>query len=217
MIPVELKDEPEYFQEQIGIRGSEAIAAGTDPLPAYWRSCLRDLWEAYGRVCSYCCMYIPPVVGWRTVDHFVPKSAELADDDLGNEDDGQVDICVRRSRGRSVAYTWSNYRLACGRMNALKRDFEDVLDPFDVEAGWFEVEFTFFQVCPGQNVDDSTRALVKATIERLRLNDDECCGARKEWFDRYSCHSCNCALLTEMSPLVAREAERRGKRWEGDQ
>ena len=39
------------------------------------------------------------------------------------------------------AYIWENYRLVCTVMNSRKRDFENVLDPFEVEDGWFQIQF----------------------------------------------------------------------------
>lgn len=63
-------------------------------------------------------------------------------------------------------------------MNARKRDFEDVLDPFEIEDGWFVLDLSMLQIKPAEHLDAAMRARVEATIERLGLNDQECIDAR---------------------------------------
>jgi hypothetical protein len=219
MMRVAPQPEPDDFQALVAEPGAQALREGRDPLPAYWRRCLRQLWKAYGKVCCYSCMHIAAVTGARTVDHYLPKSAAtVPGEKVGDDDDGDPhDVCARQSRGRSAAYDWSNYRLACATMNARKRAHEDVLDPFEVQTGWFEIEFGFFQLVPAADLDPATMASVTSTIERLALNDDDCRGAREEWYSRYQERRCRFSLLREMSPFVAHEIDRQGRRWAGDE
>jgi hypothetical protein len=80
---------------------------------------------AYHQICAYSCFRIHPVTGAQSADHFAPKSQSW----------------------RKV-YQWSNYRLCSGRLNARKNDYGDVLDPFEIQPGWFQLELLGFQVIP---------------------------------------------------------------------
>jgi hypothetical protein len=185
VIHVEPQPEPPAFDERVRRPGLRALAEGKKELPPHWRDCLGDLHERYRGVCAYLCIFIPPATGAPTVDHFVPKS-----------------------KRRDLTYEWSNYRLACSLMNARKRDFEDVLDPFEVPDGWFVLELSFLQVMPSPSLDDATRARVQMTIDRLRLNDDECITARANYYQLYAEGELPPERLREWSPFVAREALR---------
>ena len=110
-------------------------------LHPYWTTSLDDLMAAYDEVCAYSCFRIHRVTGARSVDHFAP-----------------------RSRAWNTVYEWSNYRLACSRLNARKRDFTDVLDPFEVQTGWFRLELVGFQLLPAVDLD-ARGGSVRATSE----------------------------------------------------
>ena len=129
--------------------------------------------------------YIELVTGSRTVDHFAPKS-----------------------KHPDLAYEWSNYRLVCGTMNARKNHFEDVLDPFEVENGWFQLEFSFFQVVSKSDLESAERAEVQATIDRLRLNDNDCRQMRSRYYDDFIGGDISFDYLARCSPFVAMEMKR---------
>ncbi len=192
MIHVEPQAEPPAFDAQVRQPGRRALAEGKEELPPHWRACLGDLYERYQGICAYLCVLIPPGTGARSVDHHAPKS-----------------------KRRDLAYEWSNYRLACSLMNARKRDFDDVLDPFAIPDGWFVVELSFLQVMPAPSLDEATRARVQATIDRLGLNDRECVDARTHYYQLYAEGALPPELLLRWSPFVAREALRVGP--QGDQ
>lgn len=48
--------------------------------------------------------------------------------------------------------------MACSRLNARKRDFTDILDPFEVQTGWFQLELVGFQVLPAPKLDAEAAA-----------------------------------------------------------
>lgn len=187
MIKVTPKPEPEDFDRKVRQRGLAKINEGVEELPDYWRDFLPQLLEAYGRICSYACIYIMPVTGSKSVDHLAPKS-----------------------KNRNLAYEWSNYRLACSLMNSRKSDFEDVLDPFEIEDDWFELDPIFWQVHPMTTLSPATRQAVEATIVRLKLNDDDCLRVRGEHYDDYITGAITFNHLKKMNPFVAREVERQG-------
>ena len=166
--------EPDAFDEDVrqpGLRALERLARDysgskeaipSSKFPPYWRKSLDDLLASYLRICSYLCLFIPRATGARSVDHLVPNSTAW-----------------------DRAYEWNNYRLACSLMNSRKGVAASVLDPFEVEDGWFVLELVEFQVLPAEGLADLTATAVEDTIERLRLNDEECCGAREEYAEEY--------------------------------
>lgn len=159
-----------------------------DRFPSYWREAAGDLLEAYNRICSYLCLRIPGGTGAPSVDHMVPKSTHW-----------------------DQVYEWRNYRLACSLMNARKGAVAGVLDPFDVEDGWFALELVEFQVVRGEGLADGVLSSVEATIERLRLNDVTCCDARAEFAEDYWQGDISFDYLTRHAPFVAGELRRQGR------
>jgi hypothetical protein len=185
MIKVYLQPEPERFDELVRQPGLKAIAEDKEELPSCWREMLPQLWDAYDGICAYVGIYIHPVTGGRSTEHFVAKSKD-----------------------RDKAYEWSNYRLACRLMNARKRDFTDVLDPFEIETGWFILEFVFMQVLPNPDVSSDIQQRVQKTIDRLKLNDEDCLAARRKDYDDFLKGDISFAFLKKHSPFVAIEHSR---------
>jgi len=171
-------------------RPCKKVAASRDKIPAgkfppYWRKVLGDLMESYQQICAYLCLYVTRGTGAPSVDHAIPKSMRW-----------------------DQVYEWSNYRLACSRMNARKRAAVDVLDPFEVKEGWFALELYEFQVVPGNGLPDDVTGAVTDTIERLRLNDLYCCEAREEYAENYWNGGISFRHLMQHAPFVARELQR---------
>ena len=164
----------------------EAIPSGK--FPKHWRRSLDDLMAGYHRICAYLCLYIPRGTGARSVDHMIAKSAAW-----------------------EQAYEWSNYRLACSLMNSRKGAAVSVLDPFDVEDGWFVLELVEFQVLPNDGLDGAVVEDVQGTIDRLRLNDDECRGAREEYAEAYWSDDVSFDYLGRHAPFVAMELRRQNR------
>ena len=123
---------------------------------------------------------------------------------------------VPKSMAWDQAYEWDNYRLACSLMNSRKGDAASVLDPFDVEDGWFVLELVAFQVLPANGLADPTAAAVEDTIDRLRLNDEECCGAREEYAEHYWSERIPFDYVMRHAPFVANELRRQNRLREAD-
>lgn len=154
-----------------------------DSFPPYWQDALDNLKNAYEHICAYSCFRIHPVTGAASVDHMAPKS-----------------------RRHDAVYEWSNYRLACSRLNARKRDFQGLLDPFEIEDGWFQLELLGFSVFPNPELSPRLRERVDSTITELGLNDfrsDREKDAHSYWDGHVSL-----AHLREQSPFVAAELKR---------
>lgn len=159
--------------------------------PPYWTKALDDLMSAYQEICSYSCFRIHPLTGARSADHFAAKSLKW-----------------------NKAYEWSNYRLCCSLMNSRKREFGDVLDPFEIKPHWFALELLGFQVIPGGSVPAHILPQVVSTIKRLGLNDFN--RQREEDAERYWRKDYSLAVLRKESPFVANELNRLAKLNPGD-
>lgn len=193
VLNVKAASEPPAFEDRVrapGIAYLETVGAKGKPdyrNREYWRRCLDDLYAAYGGVCAYTCHWIPLDTGSDTVEHFVPKSINS-----------------------KLAYEWSNYRLVCGRMNGRKGDNQDVLDPFKIADGIFELQFPSLDLKINAVVAGKDMKLAKSTIERLKLNDDRCVRSRFEWLRQYAEADLSLRSLRRMAPLLAREVARQG-------
>jgi len=151
------------------------------------------LHEAYRGICAYSCFYIEPVTG-PTVDHFVAiTKADLRQ-----------------------AYEWDNYRLASSLMNTGKLDFPDVLDPFEVQDGWFVLDLNNLHVKPNDALEPAQRTRVEDSIARLKLNGRDCVYSRKRYFDMYwappdPAQPLPLWFLETQAPFLAREMRRQGR------
>jgi hypothetical protein len=186
MIRIHLADEPQDFDLKIRQKGNNALLEmcsdpsapkrrgpkrkikvdrieeiPADELPDYWCLCLEDLRKSYRSVCAYFGMKIHPATGLATVDHFKPKSAYP-----------------------KQAYDWNNYRLASHQANTNKDIYEDVLDPFSIQDGWFVLNIGTFEVEASPDAQEN-KLLVESSINRLKLNDPTLCKTREEYHDRY--------------------------------
>jgi hypothetical protein len=165
----------------------------SDSFPTFWRNGLDDMMQAYNQICAYMAIYIENVTGAATIDHMIPRSVEW-----------------------SQVYEWDNYRLACSLMNSRKNDAIFVLDPFQVESGWFELEFVGFQVKPAATLSSMIRDRVEKTIVLLRLNDRECQDLRRYYVTEYEMKQISMVHLTRRAPFIAMELRRQGRLQEHD-
>jgi hypothetical protein len=158
-----------------------------DKLPALWTEALNDMLERYGRVCAYVCIYIERVTGSGSIDHWIPKSVDPR-----------------------LAYEWSNYRLACSMMNARKGVHTDLVDPFEVEDGWFELELLTFDVLPCPTLPLALLSRVDRTIKEFNLNCLECRTLREHYVTDYL-DGIPLWHLERRAPFIARELRRQGR------
>ena len=93
-------------------------------------------------------------------------------------------------------------------MNTRKGVIATVLDPFQIEDGWFALELIEFQVLPGTGLSPDLVAAVNRTIQCLRLNDLECCKARSKFAEDYWQGHISLDYLTRHAPFVANELRR---------
>lgn len=168
-----------------------------DCFPPFWRKALPEMRGAYSNMCAYLALYIEYATGSPSVDHVVPKS-----------------------RNWKVVYEWSNYRLESALINSKKNNLELALDPFEMDAGLFELELVEFQVKPAAKQRGAALKAVVDTIEVLGLNQNDCIRARKEYVSNYRLGPGNegidLSYLQRRAPFVAQELRRQGLLVRGD-
>ncbi|MCC6160460.1 MAG: hypothetical protein IT350_20575 [Deltaproteobacteria bacterium] len=196
MIPVRRRPEPASFDAMVRQPGSAWLRSvgisPTDWKPGsrIWRKCLDDLHREYAGVCAYLCIFIEPVTGAKSVDHFVPKSIDP-----------------------NLAFEWSNYRLACMTMNGRKSKRSVPLDPFRLRRETFHLELVTGRIYPNPDRSMILRRKAQAMIDLLGLDDGECRAIRAAWWNRYIlCFSCpsGSTYLRDSAPFVYSEAKRQG-------
>ena len=195
MIHVNIQPEPGGFDAEVRRKGLAHLRrkkiALDRPLPPkttiqpYWRACMDDLYAGYQGVCAYLAVFFERVTGGGSVDHFVAKSKRA-----------------------DLAYEWSNYRLACSTMNSRKRAYEDVLDPIEVENGWFRLELVSGWIFPNPGLDFAQRMAVQTTINRLGLDDAGNREMRARHYQEYREGLYTAVFLRLRSPFVYFEAAR---------
>lgn len=140
----------------------------------------------YEQRCAYLGLHLERSTGNPSVDHFIPKSADW-----------------------TKVYEWSNYRLCASSVNAKKGE-TGVIDPFEVEEGWFALNVFNFQVEVGPNAPDSQRPLIEATLPLLNLPN--CRKDRGEYIRLYregpGHGGIDLEFLRKRAPFIAQELER---------
>ena len=188
-IPARKKGKP--FKKLVGVDTRDKIPA--DEFKDYWRKAIDHMLIAYNRICAYSCFRIHRVTGASSIDHMAPKS-----------------------RRWDQVYEWSNYRLASSRMNARKNDFEDILDPVTIQAGWFQLHEFGFAMCANPALPHDLIDRIDKTIERLKLNDEFHLEQREEDVNKYLDGDWTLKELIQQSPFVAMELRRHGRLRRGD-
>lgn len=181
MIHVQRVPEPARFESDARQPGTVWLAANPEegrPIDLWtpFKGYLRD---GFGSLCGYAAM-LDPTGG--TVDHYLS---------LRNH--------------RHLAYEWSNYRFASSTMNSIKRNADEaVLDPYEVEGGWFEILLPSLQMRVTALVPPQHRQRAEATLARLRLRDDErMIQWRRSWYEMYEAGELSLEGLERVAPLIA--------------
>jgi hypothetical protein len=95
-------------------------------------------------------------------------------------------------------------------MNCCKGEYDDVLDPFAVINGWFQVELASGRIYANPNLPQYEINQVDATIGRLGLDKPSNCEIRARHFDAYRSGDITAEFMRRISPLVWMEANRQG-------
>jgi hypothetical protein len=191
MIPVPnpIPEPPDFDAacRQTGLRW----LAGKKDLPDrpkdFWSRFRLDLRRGFGNRCGYYAMYLH---------------------------DGQIDHATSWKTGVArgtpeLAYEWNNFRFLDGALNSRKGTLDDLLlDPFEIQDGWFEVELPtlFLRIA---SVPPDRRDAAQRTLERLELDQGpRALELRWEWYDLHRQGMASLDLLFRMAPLVADAIQR---------
>ena len=152
---IRVAQKPEYpgFNSQVRQPGEAFLSVCSNPTSeqfrkrSFWSRAAKELHAAYSGICAYTATYLPDQ---GSVDHFVPKTVDP-----------------------KLAYEWSNYRLASGRVNSCKGNQTNILDPFQVDDDWFEMDIPSCLLKAKSSLPKDLRARINGTINSLRLNADD--------------------------------------------
>jgi hypothetical protein len=191
MIHIDPQPEPDVFNARVRVPGQRYLSRKPNPTSkefdshSYWRNILPELHDAYRRICAYSCHWIPYDTGADTVEHFLAKDTHP-----------------------QQAYEWNNYRLVCSTLNGRKGTREDVLDPFQIQNGWFVIDFPSLLIKPAEDLGEDLTRQVRATISHLKLNHEGTCLRSRQRYIKNYCKGCvDFNFLTEEAPFIALELE----------
>ena len=194
MIPVRCAPEPANFDAEVRQPGNTWLQNNPNAKPSkfepYWTKCIPDLALAYNHICAYLAIYFDRPLGADSVDHFIPKSDLL--------------------RGRLLAYEWRNYRLCCIGENRKKGTKILPLDPFTMQPESFFIDFSDGRIYPNPAKSIVYQKKCQKTIDILKLDEQDCRGMRKNFFDLYAHGDVSANYMLHHAPFVWQEICRQG-------
>lgn len=158
----------------------------------FWSGIRPQLAEAFGNLCGYSAML--DLSG--TVDHYLSKQSHP-----------------------ELAYEWANYRYCSQWINSSKSCLdESVLDPYEVEDGWFEILLPSLQLVASDAIPAEQRARAEFTLDRLHLRDDErVVRQRQVWYAFYLNGKLTLDMLDAFAPLIARAIRKQQEHGESNE
>jgi len=123
---------------------------------------------------------------------------------------GTVDHYLSWKNHPTKAYRWGNYRYAMHWVNAKKgTEDEQILDPFEVGEGWFEIVLPSLQLIATTKIPAANRARAEFTLKKLGLRDGEkAIRTRLAWYGTYLSGDLPLAGLDVVAPLIAAAVKR---------
>lgn len=181
MIPCLPVPEPPDFDEKARQPGNEWLASHPDSSRPrdFWSPFRNKLAEGFNFRCGYSAMC--DFVG--TVDHFLSWQ-----------------------NYKHLAYEWGNYRYISSWINSSKGNLDNqVLDPYEVQEGWFEILLPSLQLVLTDAVPPNLREKAEFTLQRLHLaHNERIIRQRSEWYSLYLQGDLTLEGLERMAPLIAR-------------
>ena len=182
--------EPPLFAVECRQAGIDWLAT-QEELPKrprdFWSAFRDELREGFGRRCGYYAMNLPD----GQVDHFI-----------------SWDTCKANAPHR--AYEWDNFRFIAGSLNSKKGTLDDLLlDPFEVEDTWFEVELPTLLLRATDQLPPALADKARLTLDRLELEQGrKALTLRWEWYEMHRTQELPLPGLTRLAPLVAKAVEK---------
>jgi len=180
MIPVPRPRRPRNFNRDCLNPGNQWLAANptAKKFRAFWTKFQPELEKGFSSRCGWWAIFIT---------------------------DGVVDHYMSQKHHPHLTYEWKNYRYSAGSVNSSKRILDDaVLDPFEVQAGWFEVILPSMQLLRTNQVPVHMQAKADFTIKKLHLvKGDKIRKLRKRIYENFKTGKCTMAGLQNDAPLIA--------------
>lgn len=184
--------EPPAFDAECRQKGRAWLAGRVEMPkrpPDYWSPFREELREGFARRCGYLAMFMPD----GTVDHFISWKN-----------------CTATNPG--LAYEWSNFRFIVPTLNSRKGTLDDkVLDPFEVEDDWFEVDIPSLVLRMTDAIPPALRDKARFTLDREGLDLQQgraFIRLRREWYELHRTGELTLLGLQRCAPLVARAVEK---------
>ena len=174
--------EPADFDAECRQKGNRWLAshpgAATSSYPGYWAKYENELATAFHQRCGWWAMWIA---------------------------EGAVEHFLSRKNRPDLAYEWSNYRYIAGSVNSSKGNHDNkVLDPFEVQNGWFEVLLPSMQLVVTPMLPAHLLARAEFTLNQLKLrHGSKVVRCRQRWYQQYKDGKLSMDGLRANAPLVA--------------
>jgi hypothetical protein len=124
------------------------------------------------------------------------------------EPNGTVDHFHNFKDHPALTYEWGNYRYASSWLNSIKKT-RTILDPYEIEHGWFEVLLPSLQLVLTDKVPPAMRPRAEATLKVLPLSHDErVLKQRRGWYEMYRARKLSLEGLRDVAPLIAAAVEK---------
>ncbi|HSD85959.1 MAG TPA: hypothetical protein VLB44_00535, partial [Kofleriaceae bacterium] len=105
-----------------------------------------------------------------------------------------------------------------GVVNSKKGDLRDLIDPINVQVGWFELDVVSYRIERGTASPPTQHTKIDATLPLLNLRD--CCKQRERYIEDYRLGPGNRGIdlpyLERRAPFIASELRRQGQLVRGD-
>jgi len=187
---IKVKEQPELslFDEKVRKPGEAFLKEVPKPIDKqwashrYWSRISLAFYKCYGGICAYTGLWFSLSNTDASIDHFLPKN-----------------------HYPSLAYEWNNYRLTTIKTNRNKGT-ETIIDPFEIEDGWFVLEIPTCLIKPSLTLPKSKRQLIEHTIKVLKLNsDDNMVQERLSIIEYYIQGNIDFDFLERRYPFIAKE------------
>jgi len=118
--------------------------------------------------------------------------------------EGEVEHFLSKRNRPDLAYEWNNYRFIAGSVNGSKANHDDkVLDPFEVQDGWFEVILPSMQLIVSSSLPPELEEKARFTLKQLRLRDGtKVVRCRQRWYGSFK-KGMPMSELEKFAPLLA--------------
>jgi len=123
--------------------------------------------------------------------------------------EGEVDHFLSKRNRPDLTYEWSNYRYIVGSVNGSKGNHDDkVLDPFEIQDGWFEVILPSMQLIATDQLPAALKDKARFTLEKLRLREGtKVVRSRQGWYESFK-NGMPMSELEKFAPLVAKAVKK---------